>query len=163
MSEEQCRHHRHRLPPIAFILCCAGSWPKNHGSWLALSHSCIATSMCTFMSSFHILTRKELMLIHGRGYRHIEEAHHHLVVSLIAPDHGAVGIRIVWIVGGVVVPRDGLQFGSGLDEPRLGKPIAELPIKIIIHAKQSFAVPAGDQQVVLESLAPKVHVRKEAE
>ena len=47
------------------------------------------------------------MLLIKRGrYGDVEEANHHLVVRLLAPTHGNVRVRIVWIFFRIVIPSD---------------------------------------------------------
>ncbi len=55
----------------------------------------------------------EKMLLIQRGrYGDVEEAHHHLVVRLLAPTHGSVRVRIVWIFFRIVIPSDRLSEKS---------------------------------------------------
>ncbi len=55
----------------------------------------------------------EKMLLIQRGrYGDVEEAHHHLVVRLLAPPHGNVPVRIVWIFFRIVIPSDRLSEKS---------------------------------------------------
>src|SRR5438477_8390221 len=112
---------------------------------------------------FHGVALKELVLVHSGRYGDVEEAHHHFIVGLVSPGHRAVWVGIVRIVGGIVVPRDGLQLGTGLDEAGLSQAVAQLPIKIVVHPKQSFTGMTAIDEVVFETLATEMHVRKETE
>src|SRR6185437_15540323 len=76
------------------------------------------------------MASEKLLLAHAGGNGHVEKADHHFIPGLLAPDHGGVGIGIVRVVCGIVVPGDGLQPGSGLHKPRLDELVAELPVKI---------------------------------
>ena len=68
-------------------------------------------------------------------YCYVEKSDHHFVVGLIAPADGGVGIGIVGIIFGIVVPGDGLQHGAGGQRQGLGEAIAELPVEIVIDAQ----------------------------
>ena len=52
------------------------------------------------------VVQKEMLLIHPRRHRHVEKSDHHLVVGLISPGNRAVGIGVMSVVAGVVVPGD---------------------------------------------------------
>src|ERR1700693_2177313 len=47
--------------------------------------------------------------VHSGGDRDVEKSDHHFIVGLIAPADCYVGVGIMWIVFGIVVPRDGLE------------------------------------------------------
>ena len=112
----------------------------------------------------NLVAHEELLFIHVGGDSDVEEADHHLFVGLAAPADFYVGIGIMRVVLGVVVPRDGLEFGSGFKEARLGQAIAELPVKVVVvQAQQRLSAAIGMNDVVFEGLAAQVHVRKEAE
>src|SRR5579871_1107075 len=108
-------------------------------------------------------TLEELFLAHAGGDGYVEEAHHHLVPGLVAPNHSSIGIGIMRVVGGVVVPGNRLQLGAGGQKTRLRQAIAELPVKIPIHLEQRFHPPIGMNQVVLKALAAQMHVGEKAE
>src|SRR5579864_4444159 len=103
---------------------------------------------------------EEVLLIYMGGHSYIEKAHHHFVVSLISPRDRTVGIGIVSIVRGIVIPGNSLQFGSSLQQARLCQTITQLPIEIVVHAQQRFRLVIGPDQVVLESLPAQMHVRE---
>lgn len=104
-----------------------------------------------------------MLLVGACGNGHVEETDHHFVVGLLAPGYGAIGIRVVGVVRRVVIPADRLEFGSGLNQTGFGKAVAELPVEVVVYAKQRFGGVIGADEVVLEALSAQVHVRKEAE
>jgi hypothetical protein len=109
----------------------------------------------------------------------VEKADHHFVVGLIAPADGAVGIGVVRIVFGVVIPGDGLEFGACFQRERVGEFVAHLPVEMVVHAKQSLdrigirrdavRMRAGRMRivwmddVVFEAFAAEMHMGEEAE
>jgi len=86
---------------------------------------------------------KKLLLVHVRRHCYIEKSDHHLLISLVAPGHGGVRIRIVRIVARVVVPGHGAQPGSRLQRNRLGQSVAQLPVKMIVTRKRVSIEPSG--------------------
>jgi len=109
------------------------------------------------------LAEEKFPLVHRGGDGDVEKANHHFVVGPLAPGDGAVGIGVVDIVGRVVVPGDGLELGSGLDAAGLGKPVAQLPVKIVIHTQEYFGRVVRADEAVFEALPPQMHVWEEAE
>ncbi len=109
------------------------------------------------------LPDEELLLIGAGIDGDIEETHHHFIPCLITPLDWAVGVGIVRVAFGVVIPGYGLQHGASFERARLGEPIAELPVEVVVHAKKSFGSFVGVDNVVLEALSTKVHVREKAE
>src|SRR3984885_13062706 len=109
------------------------------------------------------LANEKLLLINIGGHGDVEKSNHHFIVSLISPADGFVWIRIVAILGSVIEPRDGLQFGSGFQRERLGEVVAQLPIKIVVPAEKSFLRLIGVDDVVFKALAAQMHVRKKTE
>src|SRR5262244_634790 len=91
----------------------------------------------TCASAFR-LAEEELPLIDTCGHGNIKESNHHLVVGLITPLHRTVWVGIVGIIARVVIPGDRLQLRSRFQESRLCQPVTQLPIKVIVHAEQSF-------------------------
>src|SRR5437016_6482274 len=79
------------------------------------------------------LANEVMPLINIRRHRNIEEADHHLVVSLAAPGHCFFRIGIVRIVPRVVEPGDSLEPRAGFEEPWLGQPVAQLPVEVVVH------------------------------
>lgn len=110
---------------------------------------------------------EEVLFVDGGGDGDVEEADHHFVGGLVAPADGDVGIGIVRIAFGVVEPGDGLEFGSTLQGKRLGEAIAQLPVKIVIHAEERLdgfaALGFVVDDVVFEFFAAQMHVREKAE
>ena len=104
-----------------------------------------------------------LPLIHGPRNGDVEEADHHFVVCLVAPCDSRVRVGIVSILTRIVVPGNRLNFRPCFHPQWFRKTIAELPEKIVVHSKQCFDVRAVVNDVVLESFAAQMHMRKEAE
>src|SRR5277367_2581246 len=106
---------------------------------------------------------EEVGLVEIGAHGYVEEADHHFVVGLIAPADGGVGIGIVRIILGIVVPGDGLQHGAGGQWERLGKAITQLPVEIVIDAEERFGGFIGAQNIVFEAFSAQVHVREKTE
>ena len=60
-------------------------------------------------------------LVEIGAHCYVEEADHHFIVGLIAPANGGVGIGIVGIIFGIVVPGDGLQHGASGQRAAVGR------------------------------------------
>ena len=70
-----------------------------------------------------VMPDEELVFVEVRRNCDIEEADHHLIVGLIAPLYRAVGIGIVFVMSGVVVPGNGLEICACLKQTRFGQTI----------------------------------------
>src|SRR5580693_7065426 len=97
------------------------------------------------------VANEELLLIYVGRHGDVEKSNHHFIVSLISPADGFIWVRIVSILRRIIEPRDGLQFGSGFQGERLGEFVAQLPIKIVVHAEKSFLRLIGVDDVVVEA------------
>src|ERR1700676_4077802 len=86
---------------------------------------------------------EEPPLIRPRRHRHIKKPHHHFIVGLFTPPHRCARIRVMSIPRRIVEPRHRLQFRSRLQHPRLGQPVAHLPVKVIVHAQQRLHIRAA--------------------
>ena len=102
-------------------------------------------------------------LVEIGAHCYVEEANHHFVVGLIAPANGGIGIGIVRIIFGIVVPGDGLEHGAGGQLERLGEAITELPVKIVIYAEERLRGFVWAQNIVFEAFSAQVHVREKAQ
>src|SRR5208337_3853083 len=94
--------------------------------------------LCSLFRVSVSIPLEEFPLIHARRQRHVEKAHHHFIGGLVTPGHGLRRVGIVGVVFRIVIPGDGAQFRSGFQQTRLGQPITQLPVKVIVHAQQHF-------------------------
>ena len=106
---------------------------------------------------------EELPFVHDCWDGYVEESHHHFVGGLISPGDGLGRIGVVRIVFGIVVPGNGAQFRSRLDDSRLSQAIAQLPVKMIIDPQEGFDAAVLVEYVVFEALAAQMHVGEKAE
>src|SRR5215467_1638270 len=60
-----------------------------------------------------LLPDEEMFFIHLSRDRNVKETDHHLVVGLFTPLDRTVGIGVVRIVLGIVIPGDRFELGSG--------------------------------------------------
>src|SRR5947209_7586326 len=106
---------------------------------------------------------EELLLADSGIHSDIEKAHHHLGPGLFAPDDCGIRIGVVRIILRVIKSRNGLQGRAALQWNRVGQPVAQLPEKVVMrNPKQGANSSMRLDDVVLEGLASKMHVREEA-
>ena len=93
----------------------------------------------------------------------VEEADHHFVPALLAPDDGFGGVGIFGIVGGVVEVRGAFDLGALGQIERRVEVVPELPAPIVFgDAQQRFGAAVGIDDAVFEIFAARVHVRMQA-
>ena len=67
------------------------------------------------------------------------------------------------IVLRIVVPGDRSQFRPRLQQARVGQPVTQLPMEVIVHSQQHFHAAVVVHNVVLEALSAQMHVGEETE
>src|SRR5437588_446049 len=86
----------------------------------------------------------------GLGLVHpvvLEEADHHLIPVLLAPDDELAGVGIVGVAGGVIVAGDVLDGTALGDADRLGQVVIGLPVEIVArYRQQDLAAAIGADQ-----------------
>ncbi len=93
----------------------------------------------------------------------IEEADHHFVPALLAPDYGFGGVGIFGIVGGIVEVRGAFDLGALGQVERRVEVVPELPAPIVFRdAEKRFGAAVGIDDAIFEIFAARVHVRMQA-
>src|SRR5580765_1762449 len=108
----------------------------------------------------HRSWRRDFLGRHSRLKSQVEEADHHFIPALLAPNDGLGWIRVFRIVGRVVEVGGALNFGTLRQINGIGKVVPELPMPVIGRDAQNglgFAV--WKCQAIFKRLASRVHVR----
>src|SRR3984893_2578090 len=93
----------------------------------------------------------------------VEEADHHFVPILLAPDYGLGGVWVLGIVWGVVEVRGALDLCSFGKSDWLGEVVPELPVPVVGGDLQDgLRVTVREYQTIFEVFAASVHVRMKA-
>ena len=106
---------------------------------------------------------KDLLQRHGGIEDDIEEADHHLVPALVAPEDIFRRIGIEGVVGRVVEVRGAIDAGTFGQRDRLAQFVPKLPGGPVVgNLQERASLAAGVHDAVLEILAAAVHVRMQA-
>jgi len=90
----------------------------------------------------------------------VEEAHHHFVPALLAPDDGLGGVGVFGIAGGIVEMGGAFDLGAAREADGIGEVVPELPVPVEGgDAEDGFGPAIGKSQAIFKRLAAAVHVR----
>src|SRR5260370_28719162 len=79
------------------------------------------------------LLREQMLQLHIRIERHVEESDHHFIPALVAPGYFFAGIRVIGIVWRIVEMRSARDLGALGKHDLFHRLVQKLPAKTVVR------------------------------